>query len=88
MPDEINLFTTISRSHWYWGRKPIAGIMQNLSAIGVREGDLVVDPFCGGGTPAIAMLLHGARVIAGDLNPMAVFLTKTIVRPLEIASLH
>ena len=88
MPEEIKLFTTISRSHVYWGRKPIAGILQNLSMIGIREGDLVIDPFCGGGTPAIAMLLHGARVIASDLNPMAVFLTKTIVRPLEIASLY
>jgi len=46
-----------------------------------------LDPFCGGGNPAIAALIKGGRVIAGDLNPMAVFLAKVLIRPINIATL-
>lgn len=85
MPDDIRLFHTISRTHSYWGRKPISGLLDIFS--GVAKNEIVVDPFCGGGTPALAALLNGARVIASDLNPMAVFLTKTLLRPVEVSSL-
>lgn len=75
----------IARSHMYWGRKPISGLMNIFEEI--KVGDIVLDPFCGGGNPAIAALMKGARVIAGDLNPMAVFLTKVLIKPINIATL-
>ena len=46
-----------------------------------------MDPFCGGGNPAMAALIKGGRVIAGDLNPMAIFLTKVLIRPINLATL-
>lgn len=75
----------IAKSHMYWGRKPITGLINIFEEI--RVGDIVLDPFCGGGNPAIAALIKGGRVIAGDLNPMAVFLTKVLLRPINIATL-
>ncbi len=37
--------------------------------------DLVVDPFCGGGTSAVEAISLGRRVIANDLSPLAAFIT-------------
>lgn len=75
----------VARSHMYWGRKPITDLVNIFEAI--KEGDIVLDPFCGSGNPAIAALIKGGRVIAGDLNPMAVFLTKVLIRPINLATL-
>lgn len=77
-------FRSIARSHMYWGRKPLAPLMELFS--GVQPRQIVLDPFCGGGTPLIAALARGARVIGSDLNPMALFLTKVLVRPINAAS--
>ena len=40
-----------------------------------RPGDLVLDPFCGGGTTAIESLAHGRRIICSDINSLARFVT-------------
>jgi len=44
---ENKLFNSISRSHLYWGRKPISGLSRVLE--GLTPGDIFLDPFCGGG---------------------------------------
>lgn len=75
----------IARSHAYWGRKPFADLFNIFEEL--NEGDIVLDPFCGGGNPAIAALIRGGRVIACDLNPMAVFLTNVLIRPINLATL-
>jgi dihydroorotate dehydrogenase electron transfer subunit len=85
MPEDLHIFNLVSRTHSYWGRKPVSGILDAFRD--VKEGDIVVDPFCGGGTPVLAALFKKARVIASDLNPMATFLTRVIARPLNITSL-
>ena len=59
------LFNRIARSHMYWGRKPLVGLLQLFDD--VADG-VLLDPFCGAGTPAIAALINGARVIVGDLS--------------------
>lgn len=38
-------------------------------------GDLIIDPFCGGGTTVVESLRAGRRVIGSDLNPLARFVT-------------
>ena len=70
-------FYHISRSHLYWGRKHTHGLGRILKDLG--PGDIFLDPFCGGGTPCITALSRGARVIAGELNPMAVFINLRIL---------
>jgi len=80
-----NLFNSISRSHLYWGRKPTSGLSRALE--GLRPGDIFLDPFCGGGSAIITALGQGARVIASDLNPMAVFLSEVLIQPISVFAL-
>jgi site-specific DNA-methyltransferase (adenine-specific) len=35
-----------------------------------HAGDLVVDPFCGSGTTALASLRLGRRFLGGDIDPL------------------
>jgi dihydroorotate dehydrogenase electron transfer subunit len=70
----------------YWGRKPINDLVHIFEEL--KSGDIVLDPFCGGGNPALAALINGGRVIAGDLNPMAVFLTNVLIRPINLNELR
>ncbi|MDY6972504.1 MAG: hypothetical protein SV775_09270 [Thermodesulfobacteriota bacterium] len=53
----------------------------------LRPGDILLDPFCGGGTSIISALSRSARVIAGDLNPMAIFLSKVLIQPISTLAL-
>jgi len=83
---ENKFFNRICRSHLYWGRKPTSGLSEVLGAL--KPGDVFLDPFCGAGTPIISALTQGARVVASDLNPMAIFLSKVLVQPISILSLQ
>jgi hypothetical protein len=42
----------------------------------VERGMTVLDPFCGSGTVALEAMAGGAKVIAADLNPLAIRLAK------------
>ena len=46
-----------------------------------RQGDLVVDPFCGSGVVALEAATHGRRVAAGDWNAYAILLTRAKLFP-------
>lgn len=48
-----------------------------------EPGDVVVDPFVGGGTSAVEALASGRRFVGFDLNPLAVLLTKAKTTPLS-----
>jgi len=60
----------ISLFRW-WARRPHALIRALLEAANLSRGQLVSDPFSGGGTVAIEAALSGAIVYAQDLNPWA-----------------
>ncbi len=49
-----------------------------FSKFGVKEGDTVFDPFCGGGTTLIKSKLDGINSVGIDLSPFAVFITKVL----------
>ncbi len=85
MESLANITNIIGRTHMYWGSKPIIDLLNIFEQM--QKGDIILDPFCGGGNPAVAALIKGGRVIACDLNPMAVFLTKVLVRPINSATL-
>jgi len=48
-----------------------------------RPGDIVLDPFCGGGTTAVESLSVGRKVICSDVNPLASFITLAKAWPLK-----
>lgn len=50
-------------------------------------GKVVLDPFMGGGTTVVEALRLGCKVVGIDLNPVAWFVVKTEVEPVEIDAL-
>jgi adenine-specific DNA methylase len=48
---------------------------------------VVLDPFMGGGTTVVEALRLGCKVVGIDLNPVAWFIVKTEVEPVEIEAL-
>lgn len=51
------------------GGKPL-GLMRAIVRDYTRPGDLVVDPFCGGGTTALACAMEGRRCITSEVDPV------------------
>src|ERR1051326_2322441 len=47
-----------------------------------RPGDLVLDPFMGGGTTAVEALASGRTFVGADLNRLSVFIAATKTTPL------
>ena len=57
------------------GQKPLA-LLERLIKAYTRPGDLVVDPFLGSGTTAVAAARLGRRCIGMDCDPLALFYTR------------
>ncbi|HRG98044.1 MAG TPA: DNA methyltransferase, partial [Polyangiaceae bacterium] len=53
-----------------------------LVALAAREGDRVLDPFCGSGTVLVEALASGRHAVGTDLNPLAVRLSRLKLRDL------
>ncbi len=52
------------------------------------NGKIVLDPFMGGGTTIVEALRLGSKVIGIDLNPVAWFIVKTEVEPVDLDELQ
>src|SRR5438128_2935311 len=51
------------------------------------NGKVVLDPFMGGGTTIVEALRLGCKVVGIDLNPVAWFIVKTQVEPVDLKEL-
>lgn len=49
-----------------------------------QPGDLVLDPFCGGGTTLVEALSLGRRAAGMDINSLAAFLARTKTTPISV----
>lgn len=65
--------------HKYWGKKP-ANIFSKCISFFSKEGELVLDPFCGSGVTVIESVIAKRKAIGFDLNPFAAFLTESLLR--------
>ena len=52
------------------------------------KGKVILDPFMGGGTTVVEALRLGCKVIGVDLNPVAWFIVKTEVEPVDLNELR
>lgn len=52
------------------------------------KGKVVLDPFMGGGTTVVEALRLGCKAIGIDLNPVAWFVVKTEIEPVDLAALQ
>jgi DNA methylase len=57
-------------------------IVRELLLRHTRIDDLILDPFMGGGTTVVEALANGRRIVGGDLNSLAVFVTRAKTTPL------
>lgn len=48
-----------------------------------RKGDVVLDPFCGGGTTIVEALSCGRKAIGADISPLAIFVARVKTTPLS-----
>lgn len=74
--------TPIYRMHRYFARRP-HNVINTLIEHYSRPGDVVLDPFCGGGTTVVEGLRLRCKVVGVDLNPMATFITRCEVMNLD-----
>jgi hypothetical protein len=52
-------------------------------------GELICDPFSGSGVTAVEGLITGRKVIAGDINPLSLFITQmTVIAPVDLHELR
>jgi len=51
------------------------------------QGKVILDPFMGGGTTVVEALRLGCKVVGIDLNPVAWFVVKTQVEPVDLVAL-
>lgn len=85
-PIETTKATALYNIHSYFSKKPYDAIREYIRHY-TRSGDLILDPFCGSGSTALAALLDNRRVIAIDRSPAATFITKSYCTPVDVRAL-
>src|SRR5262249_38725482 len=67
--------TPVYKLHKYFARRP-QNVFRRLIKHYTRPGDMIFDPFCGGGVTVFEGIAEQRRGYAQDLNPLAVFVTR------------
>jgi adenine-specific DNA methylase len=73
--------------HKYFARRPW-NVFRELISHYTSLGEIVLDPFCGGGVTVVEALKLGRKVIGVDVNPLATYVTSMEVRPVDIEVLE
>ena len=72
----------------FFAKKPWP-VVQEYIRYYTKPGDLVCDPFAGSGVTPVEALVLGRRTVAGDINPVARFITQmTAVAPINLIRLN
>jgi len=79
--------TAIYSMHRYDSKKPHDAIVLYIRHY-TKNGDLVLDPFCGSGGTLLATLMEGRKAIAIDRSPAATFITKNYCTPVDACELQ
>ena len=69
--------------HPYFTTQPVNIIREYIKSF-TKVNDIVLDPFCGTGTTAIAASIEGRQAISYDLSPMSVFISKNSISKVDL----
>jgi len=76
-----------TRTYYSYPAKFLSQLPKELIKIFTKEGDLVFDPFCGGGTTGLESMLLNRRFIGYDINSFAIHVSKvkcTYINPIDL----
>ena len=71
--------------HIYWSKKPHDAVRQYIRHF-TAPNDLVLDPFSGSGSTALAALMESRKVVAIDRSPAATFITKNYCTSMDVGA--
>jgi len=80
---EAKRHSPVYKMHRYFARRP-HNVFSELIKHYTEEGDIILDPFCGGGVTVVEGLLLSRKVIGVDINPLATFVTEMEILPLNV----
>lgn len=86
VPLEASPHTPVYTMHKYFARRPWNVFSQLVSHYSSPY-EIVLDPFCGGGTTVIESLKLRRRAVGVDVNRVATYITEMECQSLDIASL-
>ena len=75
--------TSMYLMHKYWARKPHNVVSEYIGNY-TKEGEIVLDPFCGSGPTPIEATKLGRKSIGIDLNPISTFVTRMTAIPVDV----
>lgn len=93
-PNELDVTTRNKRNVWTVATQPYPeahfavyppALIEPCVLAGSREGDTVLDPFCGSGTTGEVALKHRRKFIGIELNPEYVKLAEKRLREVQVA---
>jgi putative DNA methylase len=77
--------TPVYTMHRYFARRPW-NVFHELVSHYTTKGDIILDPFCGGGVTVVEAIKLGRKVIGVDANPLATYVTEMECRRLDLQS--
>jgi len=76
---QVDSVRAMYKVHKYWARKPWYVVSRYIQHF-TREGETILDPFCGSGVAGVEAIANGRKAVLVDLNPIAAFITKNTAR--------
>jgi len=81
--NEAKPHTPVYTMHKYFARRPW-NIFNDLISKYSSPGEVILDPFCGGGVTIVESLKLKRRAIGIDVNPLATYVTEMECKPLDL----
>lgn len=91
LPEEIIVKKQAAKRHFGvhgYFTKQAWNVVQHYIINFTKKGDIVLDPFGGGGSTLIESMMVRRKAIHIDLNPLSVFITKSLVTPVDFHELQ
>ena len=85
-PLEAKPHTAVYRMHKYFARRPW-NVFSSLVGRYSSEGDIVLDPFVGGGATVVEALKLRRRAVGVDVNPISIYVTSMECTHVNLAEL-
>lgn len=78
-PIKAKAHTDPYKIHRYFARRPW-NVFKQLIELYSNPGDIILDPFCGGGVTIYEGIKLSRKVIGFDLNPLSIFIVNNMVK--------